>query len=95
MKNYYGVLVVYTHDPRQDSGVPAIWDGWFSDRGTAMEVLRLFEDRHPRAEVHLIERLSMLARGAPTKDHYQRGSKAVRSVLRPILDIPAQRKKGA
>jgi hypothetical protein len=43
----YGVLVDL-HRPRQDGGVPCLWDGWYQDRADALEALRLVEKRYPR-----------------------------------------------
>jgi hypothetical protein len=52
----YGILVDY-HAPRQDGGVPTVWDGWHRDREDAIGVLRFMREKYPGANVSLIAQL--------------------------------------
>jgi hypothetical protein len=41
-----GVLADF-HSVRQDGGVPAFWDGWYTDRALAMDALQVAKLRAP------------------------------------------------
>jgi hypothetical protein len=53
----YGIVVDY-HAPREDAGVPAFWDGWYSDRSLAEAALAYWKAKWPRAHVNLVAQLT-------------------------------------
>jgi hypothetical protein len=55
MNDSFGVLIDL-HQPRQDGGAPALWDGWYSNRQLALEALALVRRRYPDADVCLVRK---------------------------------------
>jgi len=56
MRLVYGILADF-HAIREDGGVPAFWDGWYSDKEAALEALAIMRAKHPGANVFLIRQL--------------------------------------
>jgi hypothetical protein len=56
MSMLYGIVADH-HAPRRDGGVPTFWDGWYTDRFLAEEVLALWKKRWPGARIYLVARI--------------------------------------
>jgi hypothetical protein len=50
----YGIFVYHLG---KDAEAPTAWDGWYSDRALAKEMLRWAKRQHPEAYVRLVAQI--------------------------------------